>query len=175
MCPLYLNGNEVTELVIPDGMTSISKVFLSCPSLTKVTIPSSIKNIGCAFSFCANLQTVINLSEEPQAIETYTTGGVGTRTSSESEQHAAFDYTDKKTCLLYVPIGCVAKYRAAIGWKDFVNIMEMGSSAIDGISMDGEPFDVYNLQGCKVLSGATSLDSLSKGVYIIRGRKVVVR
>lgn len=175
MCPLFLNGNEVTELVIPDGMTSISKVFLSCPSLTKVTIPSSIQDIGCAFSFCANLQTVINLSEEPQIIETYTTNGVEARTRSEGETHAAFDYTDKNACVLYVPKGCVEKYRAAIGWKDFVNIVEMSSSAIDGILMDGKPFDVYDLQGRRVLSGAISLKSLPKGMYIVRGRKVVVK
>lgn len=175
MCPLFLNGNEVTELVIPDGMTSISKVFLSCPSLIKVTIPSSIQDIGCAFSFCANLQTVINLSEEPQIIETYTTDGVEARTRSEGETHAAFDYTDKNTCVLYIPKGCMEKYRAAIGWKDFLNIVEMNSTAIDGILMDGKPFDVYDLQGRKVLSGATSPKSLPKGVYIVRGKKVVVK
>ena len=38
-----------------------------------------------------------------------------------------------------------------------------------------EPLDVYDLLGNKVRHGVTSLNGLPKGVYIINGRKVVVR
>jgi hypothetical protein len=36
-----------------------------------------------------------------------------------------------------------------------------------------EKFDVYDLNGRKVLNKATSLDGLSDGVYIVNGKKVV--
>lgn len=36
-----------------------------------------------------------------------------------------------------------------------------------------EEFDVYDLNGRKVLNKATSLDGLSDGVYIINGKKVL--
>ncbi len=58
---LFLNGNEIKDLVIPDGMTRIgSSVFLGCSGLTSVTIPSSVTSIGWyAFSGCSGLTKVI--------------------------------------------------------------------------------------------------------------------
>ena len=44
---LTLNGSVVTDLVIPEGVTSIGKyAFYYCTGLTSVTIPSSVKSIG---------------------------------------------------------------------------------------------------------------------------------
>ncbi len=57
---LYVNGNLVTDLVIPDGVTEIkSRAFQNCTSLKCVTIPSSVERIeSSAFYGCSNLETV---------------------------------------------------------------------------------------------------------------------
>lgn len=57
---LYLNGELVTDLVIPDGITSIGGLaFYNCYSLTSVRMPQSVNSIGClAFGNCQNLKTV---------------------------------------------------------------------------------------------------------------------
>ncbi len=57
---LYLNGEEVKDLVIPNSVTSIGNyVFDSCSSLTSVTMPNSVTSIGnCAFRDCVNMTTV---------------------------------------------------------------------------------------------------------------------
>lgn len=47
-------------------------------------------------------------------------------------------------------------------------------AGIDTLSAD-HPVDVYNVQGRKVRSNATTLKGLPKGVYIVNGRKVVVK
>lgn len=47
-------------------------------------------------------------------------------------------------------------------------------TGINAVTID-KPVDVYTLQGQKVLSGVTTLSGLTKGVYIINGRKVVVK
>ena len=54
---LYLNGDEIQELVIPSSVTRIaSDAFRGCASLTSVTIPSSVAVIGSsAFRFCTGL------------------------------------------------------------------------------------------------------------------------
>lgn len=174
---LYQNGTEVKEVIIPDGMTSISKVFLSFIGLTKVTIPESVTDYGTAFYWCENLREVTNLSKTPQLIRIFTSGGInGTRVGSRSDnqEYVAFGKTNKNDCVLYVPAGTSALYQKAEGWKDFKNIVEMGSTGINGIVSDGQPFDIYNLQGRKVRSGATSFNGLPKGVYIVNGRKVTV-
>ena len=51
---LYLDGKEITDLVIPNGVTSIKKyAFYGCSGLNSVTIPSSVNSIdNSAFSGC---------------------------------------------------------------------------------------------------------------------------
>ena len=58
---LYLNGEEVTDIVIPDGVTSIGDyVFYCCSGLTSVEIPNSVTSIGDgAFAYCHGLTTEI--------------------------------------------------------------------------------------------------------------------
>ena len=57
---LYLNGEELKDLLIPDDVLSIGDLsFVGCEGLTSVTIPSSVTSIGhYAFEDCANLASV---------------------------------------------------------------------------------------------------------------------
>ena len=58
---LYLNGELVTELVIPDSVTSIGDyAFSGCSNFTSVIIPDSVTSIGdSAFNNCCSLTSVI--------------------------------------------------------------------------------------------------------------------
>ncbi len=58
---LYLNGEEVSNLVIPDGITAInSYAFYNFRRIVSVTIPNSVKSIGSwAFCACSNLTSII--------------------------------------------------------------------------------------------------------------------
>ena len=70
---LYLNDELITNLVIPEGVTSISeKAFYDCDNITSVIIPGSVTNIGKdAFRYCGNLKSAtigycdIETSETP--------------------------------------------------------------------------------------------------------------
>ena len=57
---LFLNGEEITDLVIPDGVSSINfAAFCGCSNLTSVTIPTSVTSIGDdAFDGCSGLTTL---------------------------------------------------------------------------------------------------------------------
>lgn len=57
---LYLNGALVTEVVIPNSITSISNsAFYNCTNLTSVTIPNSVTSIGgYAFYGCTGLTNI---------------------------------------------------------------------------------------------------------------------
>ena len=57
---LYLNGELVTDLVIPDGVISIGYyAFSGCSSLTNVTISDTVTSVGnYAFYKCSGLKTV---------------------------------------------------------------------------------------------------------------------
>ncbi len=57
---LYLNGELVTELVIPEGVTSIGDgAFYGCSRLASINIPESVTSIGMfAFSDCSSLTSI---------------------------------------------------------------------------------------------------------------------
>ncbi len=54
---LFLNGNEITDLVIPSSVTSINDyAFYSCTGLTSATISDDVTSIGHeAFRYCSGL------------------------------------------------------------------------------------------------------------------------
>ena len=56
----FVDGVEVVEVEIPDGVTSIGdSAFSGCSGLTSVTIPDSVTNIGsAAFISCSSLTSV---------------------------------------------------------------------------------------------------------------------
>lgn len=57
---LYINGILLTDLVIPDSVTSIGNfVFYNCTDLIDITISDSVTSIGAsAFNKCINLKNV---------------------------------------------------------------------------------------------------------------------
>ncbi len=70
---LYINGQEVTQPVIPDGVTSIGKfAFDGCQNITTVHIPNSVTSIGeYAFNGCRKLSSV-KLPDSLTKIEGFT-------------------------------------------------------------------------------------------------------
>ena len=59
---LFLNGEKVTDLVIPEGVTSIGEfAFLGC-SLNSVTIPTTLKTLG-PWALCCTDMTAVHISD----------------------------------------------------------------------------------------------------------------
>ncbi|MCD8201571.1 MAG: leucine-rich repeat domain-containing protein [Clostridia bacterium] len=58
---LYLNGELLTDVAVPDGLKSVRAfVFMGCRSLQSVTIAGSVTEIElCAFERCVSLKNVI--------------------------------------------------------------------------------------------------------------------
>ena len=69
---LYLNGEEVKDLVIPNSVTSIGDyAFDGCSGLTSVTIPNSVTSIGgAAFYGCSGL-IFVNIGNSVTSIGAY--------------------------------------------------------------------------------------------------------
>ena len=58
---LYIQGKEITDLVIPEGVTSIgSYTFHGCSSLTSISLPSTLTSIGeGVFNSCSGLTELV--------------------------------------------------------------------------------------------------------------------
>jgi hypothetical protein len=79
---LYLNSELITELVIPDNVTSINDyAFYDCDSLTSVVIGSSVTRIGMdAFAGCSSLTNVV-IGDNVTSISSYAFDGCNSLTS----------------------------------------------------------------------------------------------
>jgi hypothetical protein len=110
-----------------------------------------------AFSDCTNLTQLISHAVTPPTCGTQ-----------------ALDDINKWNCTLKIPEGTNSAYMAADQWKEFFFI-ENVPNAINGVVVDGDDADknapVYNLQGMKM----QNTDNLPKGVYIINGKKYLVK
>ena len=107
------NGNDVSDLVIPEGTTTIgSYVFKGVSSLETVTIPNSVTNIGNAvFADCNNIV----------AVKTYIEDLFGIPSD-------CFTNSVKQNATLYVPKEMRMFYKLFDGWKEFKNIVAMENS-----------------------------------------------
>ena len=111
---LYLNDEEIKDLVIPDGVTSIGNLsFYRCSGLTSVTIPNSVTSIGKSAFYGDDLPFVVSLIENPFEI-------VG----KDDDYKKTFSSHTFNNATLYVPVGTKDKYMATKGWKDFLFIEE---------------------------------------------------
>jgi len=81
--------------------------------------------------------------------------------------------------VVYVPESSVAAYSAANEWNRFFDFREMPTTGMNELATDRgvRPAEVYNMQGTLVKAGATraDIDALVPGLYIIAGRKVLVK
>ncbi|SHM20410.1 Leucine rich repeat-containing protein [Xylanibacter ruminicola] len=168
---------EVVELNGSDyKVTGIAaNAYDSNTDLTSIVIPSSITSIGAsAFAGCTNLKSITVYCVTPINLAAVAaTRRALTRAGGSS---SVFEGVNKETCILYVPAESIDAYKQAEGWKDFKKIYAISATAINGIVIsEGKPFDVYNLQGRKVKAHTTTFSGLPAGVYIVNGKKVMVK
>ena len=128
---LYIDGKEITSLIIPNNVTSIGAnafilwknltsvtisnsvtsiggaAFWGCEGLTSITIPNSVKSIGAQAFADFDLPKIYSKIEDPFDISTNT-------------------FTDNTfyNATLYIPAGTLKKYKFKEGWKKFVYIEE---------------------------------------------------
>ena len=137
---LYLNGEEIKDLVIPGGVTSINNAtFYGCSGLTSITISNSVTSIGSyAFAYCSEL-TSLTIPNSVTSIGSSAFNGCVdlVRIVSRSKIPPTCEsgtFSSKAYCTVWVPKGCRDAYLKANEWKDFKEIKE-----IDGdINLDGK-------------------------------------
>ena len=192
---LYIDGNEVEDVVLPNGLTAIDNRFQGCVGIKNLTIPNSVTNIltsafaGCwgltsvtipnsvtfigydAFSGCNNLKD-LTIGNGVTFI------GEGAFGSSDHISHllvkcatppsAANAFSDKTYdyTTLYVPIGKVEDYAYDDTWYRFYTVKESTVTA-----EESEETHVYTLMDVKTFNYAT-YDAENKNVKMVAASEV---
>ncbi len=148
---LYLNGELVTNLAIPDSVTSIGDcAFYMCTSLTSITIPDSVTSIGnSAFYKCTSLTSVTigngvtSIGDEAvrncTSLTSVTIGNgvtsignavfyncrslkeVYCKPTTPPSGGSSMFYNNASGRKIYVPTESVDAYKYAAGWNEYAN------------------------------------------------------
>lgn len=162
----FYGCSGLTSLTIPDNVSYIGEsAFSGCSGLTSLTIGSGVTRIANYAFYGCPLKKILNYAETPQTCgEHYAYSDID-----------AFDI-DKSTCVLYVPTESVELYKKHIDWKDFnVKAMDDVMLGIEGLTsarpQSASASGIYDLNGRSLPDNST----LKKGVYVVNGRKVLIK
>ena len=157
----FYGCTNLQNVSIGDNVTSIGKwAFSGCSSLKNFTFGSGLQSIGQeAFSDCINIAQITSEAVVPP------TCGIN-----------ALDDINKWNCKLFVPKANINAYKQAPQWKEFFFID--GTTGITNTVYNNSGLaDVYTIDGTKRLSKASTdeINALPKGVYIVNGKKIIIK
>ena len=175
----------VKRIIIGNRVTTIGQTaFSGCSSLTSVIIPNSVTTIGIeAFSGCTNLQKVY-IGNSVKTIGEFAFNKCTNITQISSEAVVpptcvfdVFAKINKSKCKLIVPKNSLDAYKQAPQWRDFLLIEESTTGITNTVYNKAGLVDVYTIDGAKRLSKASTdeINALPKGVYIVNGKKIIIK
>ena len=158
---------NIEEINLHDNITSIQKsAFEDCDRLKSVKLPHSLTFIGDgAFNGCEILKDVYCYAETPPILE------------ENQRWWPTFPYDG---CTLHVPYSSMKIYQSSEKWSQFGKIVpiEGNIDSVDDLKIDTNvagtaPSAIYDLQGRRVDDKSNGITR--KGIYITKGRKVIIR
>ena len=160
---LFLNGEEIKDLVIPNDVEQIGHyAFYGCSGLTSVTIGNSVTSIRYdAFAECPELTDVYCYAKKVPPTES-----------------DAFEGSYVEYATLHVPTAAMKYYKTTEPWSSFGKIValteeeeETGIENIEAENANSNDAPVYNINGMKM----QDVDNLPKGIYIKGGKKFIIK
>ena len=181
--PFYRNTSLRTVKISDAETTIYDNEFYGCTNLQNVSIGDNVKSIGkWAFSACSSLKN-FTFGSGLQSIgqEAFSDCINITKISSEAVVPPtcginALDDINKWNCKLFVPKANINAYKQAPQWKEFFFI-ESTTGITNTVYNKAGLADVYTIDGTKRLSKASTdeINALPKGVYIVNGKKIIIR
>ncbi len=165
------NG-KIENLVISEGITTIGQsAFWGITSMKSLTLPSTLSKIeSYAFGDATGLTQITCHAQTPPTL-----GDDVFKTSATGKD---WDYIGQN-CKLIVPVGTQSLYQANAPWTYWATFTDVEEANVTAISKPElskvktfEVDGIYTLSGVKV---SRNQGKLGKGLYIIGGKKVVVK
>ena len=155
----FAGCSSLKEVEFEPGAERIpEEMFASCTLLTEIALPKSIKSIGSKAFSSEKIVTVYCNSTTPPAFEDEIIMGKTVKREN----------TVRAKVTVYVPIGCKALYEEQ--WTGFKEIIELEGLSVESVTCkELQDTVIYNLNGCRVN------DITTPGIYIVNGKKIVIK
>ncbi len=162
---LYFGGKEITEIVIPDTVTSILEYkFYNCDSLIKATIPASVTRIW-SNAFVGDVMTVYCVAKSKP--ESWVSEWIGHRqpviwdceNNDRTDDHYAYSVINGIRYSLFLIVNSEGEeYSYATVEKQPTNIVNANIPAT--VEYDGKTYNVTRIasdafRGCELLKSVT--------------------
>jgi hypothetical protein len=178
---LILNGafiycDSIQSVELPQYVTYLgSYAFGGCSKMKSLKLSPRLKTINSlAFSQCSELQTIVAPMTEPPYLPDNTFDNVDPLFPTKvDESKVKIVYEQAR---LIVPYGCRERYTEADGWKQFKHIEEMAEDAAVSTPFADRATTTttgrtYTLTGQQL----NSTTAVRRGIYIVDGRKMIVK
>lgn len=190
---IFQNCKTLSEVVMPNAsqaanFRSFEQAFYGCTSLTSINISgcTGLNQTAGAFYGCTMLENVILPANFTFATETFDRCEALTRidwSAFEGTEAPAFKTNSipllGKALTIIVPDAVFDSFSTAATWKSF-NIVKASQSSVNAIENDAiynGYRTVYDFSGRQVttLAPGQDVNTLPAGLYIVAGRKVLVK
>lgn len=159
----FTGCSALASVVLNEKLTSIGDyAFFGCTGMAAIQIPSTVQTIGDNAFMGIHWMT-----------DVYANG-----LTPHSAPETAFSTNAYKNATLHVPVGTRELYEAHPTWSRFDIIKDdFVTNAIEEIMPDADNnIEVYTIDGVKLnIATREDLNTLAKGVYIVNGKKFLVR
>lgn len=169
------NEDGIKKIVLSENVKKIGTgAFQFCRNLQTLEIGCNVEDIGSvAFAGCASVDTLIVKGSVALDIWSESEGLKMIVLHSPVPPRGSYSIPSEfvcNNCTLCIPWGTQEAYEKADPWCYFLKMVPFDANGTNGVM----PVDfhsapvVYDLNGCRV-------DNPSRGVYIVNGRKVMVK
>lgn len=145
----YFPSTKTGSYVVPFGVSRLGDYAFEHTALSQLTLSDSLLSVGAGSLSSEHLTSLIAKTATPPAATA-----------------DPFALTSASVCTLTVPEGAEAAYQSAAFWQKFYGI----NDGIHSATTDGKngTQSIYDLQGRRIAVP-------QRGLYIINGRKVIVK
>lgn len=178
---LYLDDQEIVDLIIPNDVLSIGNYsFYNFSGIKSVVVPNNVNSIGDkTFAGCKNLKS-ITLGDGLTKIGfmAFSDADIKSVISNIYNpfpiSNVCFSKNTYYNASLYVPMGTIDSYKQADGWKNFVYIEEGTPSGVKTLKLDKT--SIISNKGQITISGVdngTDVAVYSASGLLLVAKKVV--